>query len=109
MLLKLVLLSGLPNVVSTKKSIKHFKSLTPECQILYKEYKKSQRQLSYAKRTKRAVSFTKQFETMTAKMNQYSKKILWMQLNLCTKKAKARRFSMDEKLIALTIQKQSPK
>lgn len=49
------------------------------------------------------------FEKLTEKMNPVSKKLLWMQINQCTKNVKGRRFSDDEKLIALAILKQSPK
>lgn len=42
-------------------------------------------------------------------MNPAAKKILLMQVNQCAKKSKGRRFTEDEKLIALSVLKQSPK
>lgn len=59
----------------------------------------------------RALRFSKEkaFEKLTYGMNPLAKKIMWMQISQCTKKAKGRRFTEEEKLIALSIMKQSPK
>lgn len=42
-------------------------------------------------------------------MNPFAKTIMKMQINLCSKSKKGRRFTEEEKLIALSIMKQSPK
>lgn len=49
------------------------------------------------------------FNNMVVGMNSVARKFLWMQVKLCTKNKKGRRFSLDEKVIALSIMKQSPK
>ena len=87
------------------------KKLSPTCQMLYKEYKKAKQQKDFYKRAKKALKFNKEtsFEKLTAHMNPYAKKIMKMQINLCTKNKKGRRFTWEEKLIALSIMKQSPK
>ncbi|KAL0870915.1 hypothetical protein ABMA27_004745 [Loxostege sticticalis] len=60
---------------------------------------------------KRALKFSKteNFEKLTCNMNPIARKILWMQVHLCTKKTKGRRFTDEEKMIALAIMKQSPR
>lgn len=86
------------------------KDLTPTGQILYKEYKKAIKQNFY-QRARKASTFNKEnyLEKLTRNLNPYAKKILTMQLKLCTKQKKGRRFSLEEKMIALSIMKQSPK
>lgn len=87
------------------------KSLSPNCAKLYREYVKSRRQLEFSHRARRALKFSEEnsFEKLTKNMNPLAKKIMWMQIKQCTKKAQGRRFSTEEKLIALSILKQSPK
>lgn len=78
---------------------------------LLNEYQKAKKQLTYANRVKRALKFSKteNFEKLTCNMNPIARKILWMQVHLCTKKTKGRRFTDEEKMIALAIMKQSPR
>lgn len=45
----------------------------------------------------------------TSKMSPVAKKIFWMQIKQYAKKIKGRRFTNEEKMIALSILKQSPK
>lgn len=49
------------------------------------------------------------FQQLATGMNSVARKFLWMQIKFCTKKQKGRRFSLEEKVIALSIMKQSPK
>ncbi|XP_063623639.1 uncharacterized protein LOC134804659 [Cydia splendana] len=86
-------------------------NLTPTGRMIYDEYKKSKRQADFYHRAKRALKFNKEksFQELTKDMNPYAKTILKMQINLCNKNKKGRRFSLEEKLIALSIMKQSPK
>lgn len=86
-------------------------TLSPKCKYLYKEYLASKKQLQYSLRVRRAMTFCKQkyFEKLTANMSPLAKKLFWMQIKLCTKSKMGRRYTEDEKLIALSIMKQSPK
>lgn len=102
----------------TGKSVKHqrklircVKAMTPRCRLLYTEYKKIKRQNNYKLRAKRALDFSKEksVEESTKNMSPLSRKILWMQIKQSTKHKKARRFTTEEKLIALAIYKQGPK
>lgn len=97
--------------VAKRRLIHKLKSLTPNCTRLYYEYVKSRKQLNFSQRARRAATFSKEksFEKMTDKMNPLAKKIMWMQIKQCTKKQKGRRFTHEEKCIALSIMKQSPK
>ncbi|CAH2992232.1 unnamed protein product [Chilo suppressalis] len=97
--------------VSRKRMVKKVKDLEPSCQMLYKEYKKAKKLAAFHQRAKQALKFNKEkcFEKITKNMNPYAKKILKMQINLCTKRKKGYRFTTEEKLIALSIMKQSPK
>ncbi|KAJ8710271.1 hypothetical protein PYW07_009637 [Mythimna separata] len=95
-----------------RRRIIHTKQkLSPHCSRLYKEYTKSRRQLNFNLRAKKALKFSKEksFEKLTEKLNPMAKAFLWMQIKQCTKKARGRRFSDEEKLIAMAIMKQSPK
>lgn len=94
-----------------KRLITRLKDLSPTCQSIYKEYKKSKQQADFHRRAKRALKFNKKmsFEKLTNKMNPYAKMLMRMQINLCTKDKKGRRFSTEEKIISLSIMKQSPK
>lgn len=101
-----------------KEKIKHVtravskvEALTPKCRNLYNEYRKSRKLLSFMRRAKKALQFSKvhSFEEMASGMNPLAKTMLMMQLKLYKKKEKARRFTLDEKLIALSILKQGPK
>lgn len=85
--------------------------LTPICRRIYKEYRKAKKQLSFQKRAKNSLKFCQDssFEKLTQSMNPSAKKFLKMQINLCTKKKNARRYTSEEKIIALSIMKQSPK
>lgn len=85
--------------------------LTPTCRKIYKEYKRAKKQVDFHRRAKQAIKFAKEnrFEEMSMKINPYAKKFIEMQINLCTKKKKGRRFTLEEKLIALAIMKQGPK
>lgn len=96
---------------SNRRVIHTTNKWTPHCARLRKIYRKSQKQSNYYQRTRRALIFskTKSFEKLTDKMNPLAKKFIWMQIEQCTKKARGRRFSDEEKLIALSIMKQSPK
>lgn len=49
------------------------------------------------------------FQKLVSGMNSVARKFLWMQVKLCTKSKQGRRFSLEEKVIALSIMKQSPK
>ncbi|XP_041968497.1 uncharacterized protein LOC121740625 isoform X2 [Aricia agestis] len=100
-----------PKKSGRKRIIQALNKLTPTCKLIYKEYTKAKNQADYHRRAKRAVKFAKEhsFEEMAEKMNPYAKKIFEMQINLCTKKKKGRRFTLEEKLITLAIMKQSPK
>lgn len=94
-----------------KHIISKMKMLTPNCAKLYSHFTKARRQLSFTRRAKQAMKFSKEneFEKMTRNMNPLAKKLMWMQIKQCTKSARGRRFSQEEKLIALSILKQSPK
>ncbi|CAH0406564.1 unnamed protein product [Chilo suppressalis] len=94
-----------------KRFVKKVKDLTPTAQAIYKEYRKAKQQKVMLKRANRALKFSKEkaFQKLTNNMNPYAKQILEMQINLCTKKKKGYRFSLQEKLIALSVLKQSPK
>ncbi|XP_063624802.1 uncharacterized protein LOC134796548 [Cydia splendana] len=94
-----------------KRLIGKLMNLTPTGRMIYDEYKKSKRQADFYHRAKRALKFNKEksFQELTKDMNPYAKTILKMQINLCNKNKKGRRFSLEEKLIALSIMKQSPK
>ncbi|XP_037297650.1 uncharacterized protein LOC115444160 [Manduca sexta] len=101
----------LTSVRRRKRIIAQKKLLSPTCAKLYSEYVKSQKQLAYHVRARRAFKFSKEktFEKLTENLNPFAKKVLWMQIRQCTKKGKGRRFSHEEKLIALSVMKQSPK
>lgn len=94
-----------------KRLFNKLKDMTPACQSIYKEFVKAKQQNNYYKRAQKALKFQKDkcFEKLTKNMNPYGKKILKMQINLCTKQKKGYRFSTEEKLIALSIMKQSHK
>ncbi|KAG6461627.1 hypothetical protein O3G_MSEX012752 [Manduca sexta] len=96
---------------SRKRLLKKVADLTPTCRMIYNEYKKAKQQTDFYRRAKKALRFNKEksFEKLTENMNPYAKKIMKMQINLCTKNKKGRRFTAEEKLIALSIMKQSPK
>ncbi|CAK1598240.1 unnamed protein product, partial [Parnassius mnemosyne] len=100
-----------PRKLLKRRLLRNFNSLTPRCQLFYKKYKKAKRQIDYRSRTKKALAFSKEksLEELTKNMNPLTKKVLWMQVKLCTKNKKARRFTREEKLIALSIYKQGPK
>lgn len=86
-------------------------SLTPKCKLIYNEYRKSRKLISYTRRAKRALRFNKEhsFEDTVRGMNSLARKIFSMQVKMCTTKPKGRRFTLEEKLIALSILKQGPK
>lgn len=86
-------------------------TLTPKCRKIYKMYQLSKKQLDFNKRAKRAVMFNERdvLNKLTSKMSPVAKKIFWMQIKQYAKKIKGRRFSNEEKMIALSILKQSPK
>ncbi|CAG9133341.1 unnamed protein product [Plutella xylostella] len=96
---------------SRKRLIRKLKDLTPTSRIVYKEYIKAKRQTDFLRRAKRALKFSKDksFEKLAQNMNPFAKRIMKMQITLCKKKKKGRRFTNEEKLIALSIMKQSPK
>lgn len=100
-----------PRKLRKKKLIRDVESLTPRCRHLYKEYKKARTQKNYRARAKRALSFSKEksLEELVKNMNPITKKIILMQIKLCTKNKKSWRFTREEKLIALSIYKQGPK
>lgn len=101
-----------PKKLSRRRVIQSFDSLTPKCKMLYSHYKKARKQLDFRCRAKMATRLSKEesFNNLTKDMNATSRKFLWsMQVKLCTKTKKGRRFTKDDKLIALEICKQSPK
>ncbi|XP_063385647.1 uncharacterized protein LOC134671933 isoform X3 [Cydia fagiglandana] len=91
--------------------VSHADQLSPECEALYKHYKKAKKQVDYFRRAKMASKLSKEasFKQLVAGMNSVARKFLWMQIKLCTASKKGRRFSLEEKVIALSIMKQSPK
>lgn len=100
-----------PRFVTRKRIIQMQKALTPNCRKLYREYVISRKQLEFSHRARRASKFLKNktFEKLTEKLNPLTKKIIYMQIKQSTRKTKGRRFTNEEKLIALSIMKQSPK
>ncbi|XP_049877377.1 uncharacterized protein LOC126374703 [Pectinophora gossypiella] len=94
-----------------KRVISKVKDLTPMGQKIYDAYQKAKRQADYFQRAKDAAKFSKgqAFEELTKNLNPYATKIILMQTRLCTKRKKGRRFTTEEKMIALAIMKQSPK
>ncbi|KAJ2937540.1 hypothetical protein O0L34_g19047 [Tuta absoluta] len=100
-----------PKFAIRKRIITAKKALTPNCRELYREYVKSRKQLEFSQRARRCTKFLKNetYEKLTEKLNPTAKKILLMQIKQSTKKAKGRRFTDEEKLIAVSIMKQSPK
>lgn len=93
-----------------KRPVHKVSELSPNCQKLYNEYKRSKKQ-NFALRAKRSLQFCKKqsFEKLTKNMSEFSKKMFWMQIKCSAKKQKARRFTLEEKIISLSILKQSPK
>lgn len=91
--------------------MKRVKDLNKTGQEIYKAYRKAKQQTNFMQRAKAAIKLSKKkiFEKFTQNLNPFAKKIINMQINLCTKKKKGRRFTREEKLIALSIMKQSPK
>ncbi|XP_041975781.1 uncharacterized protein LOC121730708 [Aricia agestis] len=104
-------MAATPKKAGRKRIIRSINKLTPTCKIIYKEYTKAKNQADFYRRAKRAQKLNEgnAFQKMIDGMNPYGKKIIEMQLNLCTKKKKGRRFTLQEKLVALAIMKQSPK
>lgn len=96
---------------SRQRLINKSSELTPLCKRIYKEFKKAKKQLSFQKRAKNYLKFCHEssFEKLTQRLNPCAKKFLKMQVGLCTKKKNARRYTTEEKIIALSIMKQSPK
>lgn len=104
--------STLKRKKNTRQRLVHsVQALTPKCRKIYNKYLLSKKQLDFSKRARRAMEFsqTASFKKLTSKMNPVAKKIFWMQVQQCTKKVRGRRFSNEEKMIALSIMKQSPK
>ncbi|XP_063538135.1 uncharacterized protein LOC134747440 [Cydia strobilella] len=97
--------------VCRTRLVSNVDNLSPECKELYNHYKKAKHQVNYLKRAKMASKLSKEasFQQLVSEMNSVAKKFLWMQIKLCTKKKQGRRFSLEEKVIALSIMKQSPK
>lgn len=86
-----------PRRQNKRKILRNVKSLTPRCQQLYKEYKKTRRQIDYKTRTKRAIDFSKEesFEKLTEKMSPLSKKVMWIEdLNKYKKKLKNKKLQI---------------
>lgn len=79
--------------IQRKRVILNKKSLSPCCAKLHQEYVTSRRQLEFNKRARGAMKFTKEksFEKLTKNMNTLSKKILWKQIQQCTRHTKGRR------------------
>lgn len=94
-----------------KRLVRTIESLTPKCTHLYKEYRKARKLLNFNIRAKKALRMTKEhsFEKQISAMNPLAKKLLLMQVRPWAKKVKGRRFNLQEKLIGLSIMKQSPK
>ncbi|CAH2990766.1 unnamed protein product [Chilo suppressalis] len=87
------------------------KTLSPKCANLYKEFTRARRQLNFSRRARQAMKFSKKesFEKLTQNMNPVTKKLMWLQVRQYTKSSRGRRFTQEEKLIGLSIMKQSPK
>ncbi|XP_041987562.1 uncharacterized protein LOC121739264 [Aricia agestis] len=103
-----------PHSTTLKVSRKPYinkKKLNPVSLKLLAEYKKAKRKLNFLTYAKKAMKVSKMglFEKLTAGVHPLTKKIIWMQISQATKETKGRRFSDDEKLIALAIMKQGPK
>ncbi|KAJ0169434.1 hypothetical protein K1T71_015021 [Dendrolimus kikuchii] len=97
---------------SSKKSlVQKSKLASPQYQHFYKEHQKAKRQSDFSVRAKKAVIMSKSkiFEKLTRKLNLLAKKFFWLQIQQSTKCRSGRRYSDEEKLIALSIFKQSPK
>lgn len=94
-----------------KKLVTDLKLLTPNCKKMYAEYRKSCKLLSFNRKCRRSLKFSKNqnFEEKIRAMNPFALKLFKIQIEMCTKKKKARRYTLDEKLIALAILKQGPK
>ncbi|KAL4713220.1 hypothetical protein ACJJTC_002966 [Scirpophaga incertulas] len=94
------------DVKARPKLISKRSKLTPLCQKLYTELKKSRLQLNYHKRAKAALKFCEKtsFEKLTRQLNPYAIFFL-MQISMSGKKKNARRFTTEEKIIALSIMK----
>ncbi|XP_047988471.1 uncharacterized protein LOC125228066 [Leguminivora glycinivorella] len=91
--------------------VSNTEQLSPECEVLYAHYKKATKQADYFRRAKMASKLSQEdsFKKLVAGMNSVARKFLWMQVKLCTKSKKGIRFSLEEKVIGLSIMKQSPK
>lgn len=57
----------------------------------------------------RKIRNTDDFEIVTKKMSSASKSLFYMQVKGCGKKPRGRRFTVDEKILALSLYKPSPK
>lgn len=94
-----------------KRVIGRVADLPASCRRIYLEYKRSLKQLNFKRRAKRALHYSKSqtFEKLLANINPLAKKIIYMQISQSDKKLRGRRFTEEEKMISLSILKQSPK
>lgn len=91
-------------------------NLTPKCKRIYNKCVKiikSKRRLlfSYSEKLEKAreLSDKSSFDTMIRALTPQAKTFIHMQINLADKHIKRRRFTTEEKLLALNLAKQSPK
>ncbi|CAG9136660.1 unnamed protein product [Plutella xylostella] len=99
-----------------KRLIKSVQQLTPRCKKMYQKCStilKSRRRIvqSYQERIEKAekLNQNKSFSELVEKLTPQAKTFLKMQVKLANKHIKRRRFTTEQKLLALSLQKQSPK
>ncbi|XP_048487611.1 uncharacterized protein LOC105392797 isoform X2 [Plutella xylostella] len=99
-----------------KRLIKSVQQLTPRCKKMYQKCStilKSRRRIvqSYQERIEKAekLNQNKSFSELVEKLTPQAKTFLKMQVTLANKHIKRRRFTTEQKLLALSLQKQSPK
>ncbi|KAI5640343.1 transposase protein domain-containing protein [Phthorimaea operculella] len=110
------LLQGTRSIRRRNRIVKCVSALTPRCKKLYRKCQniikcKTRIIGDYKSRLTEAhkLSEKKSFKAMVDELPRHTKTFLYMQVNLVNKHVKSRRFSNDEKLLALTLLKQSPK
>lgn len=91
-------------------------ALTPKCKKLYKkciQIVKSKKRLlnSFEERLEKAKELSEQnsFDALIENMSPRAMAFLSMQVTQCNKVPKRRRFTAEQKLLSVTLQKQSPK
>ena len=109
-------LTGTSRRVSRRRMVKSVNNLSPKCKKLYRkcvQIIKSKRLLMYNVEQKleiaKKLSEENSFDELVKNMTPQAKTFLHMQISQNNKHIKGRRFTNREKLLALTIMKQSPK